>query len=84
MSWVATAIVTSAVIGAGTSMYQADKAEEAAEDAERQAEEDRLRAEKAAKLADREGGGIGSLGKIDLAIDDEIDENRTVGGSISI
>ena len=65
-----------------TSLYQADQAKSAAKkakkDAEAQALEDQQQAAKAEAFAESEEGGLGSLGKVDLALDDELETDQKI------
>tara|TARA_R110002020_G_scaffold203513_1_gene407210 strand:+ start:627 stop:893 length:267 start_codon:yes stop_codon:yes gene_type:complete len=85
------AITAAAVIIGGTSLYSSIKAEEAQdeaeEDAKKQAIKDKERAASEEAFSRDEGGGIGSLGKINLAIDDDLEDdqlNNRVGGRLSL
>lgn len=73
MAWVATAIVTTGLVTAAVQKNQADKA---AGRAERQAERDRINAQKAKVFAETEGQAIGDLGIVDLSLDDELSEDE--------
>lgn len=73
MAWVATAIV---VTGLATAAVQKNQADKAAGRAERQAERDRLNAQKAKVFAETEGEAIGDLGIVDLSLDDELSEDE--------
>tara|TARA_R110000851_G_scaffold5402_4_gene22412 strand:+ start:3095 stop:3337 length:243 start_codon:yes stop_codon:yes gene_type:complete len=72
MAWVATA--TGGIGPAFSSYLQSEKEEEQIEQAKDDAEEARLEAIRAEQFAEEEGKGQGQLGKISLALDDEIDE----------
>ena len=76
MSWVATAIVATAVVGGAV---QAKEQEKARERAEEQARLDRLAAQKAENFAETEGEGLGMIGNISLSVDDELDPNQRLG-----
>lgn len=78
MSWVATAIVATAVVGG---VVQAETEDEARKDAEEQAKKDRAEALRAEQFADTEGEGQGQLGNINLAIDEEVDDEVLSGKS---
>lgn len=81
MSWAITAVVSSAVISAGSSAYQADQEGKARDKAEQQAKEDRANALRAEQFANTEGEGQGSLGNINLAIDEDVDDDVLSGKS---
>lgn len=73
MSWVATAVAVST----GAQLYQARQnrieARKAEKRAKKDALKDRIDARRAEVFAETEGQGIGQLGNVDLAIDDELD-----------
>ena len=69
--WVAVGV---AVVSA-SSAYTAHEARDAAKEARQQAELDKAQALEAAQFADEEGDGIGQLGKINLSIDDTLDDD---------
>lgn len=73
MAWVATAIVATTV---ATTLVQKNQADKAAGRAERQAERDRLNAQKAKVFAETEGDALGDLGIVDLSLDDELSEEQ--------
>lgn len=87
MSWVATAIVTTAVAGAVVQNRQAKKAEKRAK---KDAKKSRADARKAEAFADTEGQAVGDLGIVDLSVDDELDEDQRlrntgrVGSTVNI
>lgn len=76
--WVAGAIVVSTV---GTHMKQQQAQKKAKRDAEKKALEDAKQARKAETFAETEGSGVGSLGKVSLEVDDELDEDEEVSTS---
>ena len=76
MSWVAVAVVASAVIGAGNAEVQRKKGVKARKKAKKQADADLLAQQKAERFAEREGDGLGEIGQVSLAIDNEIDEEE--------
>lgn len=73
MSFVATAVV------AATTVYTSRKArkaqDKAAKRAELKANKDEIAARKAEVFAETEGEGIGSLGRISLEVDEDVEEN---------
>lgn len=80
--WVAGAIV-------GSSLIVQQQQKRATEKAQKKAEKDALEAEKQARkaevFAETEGEGVGSLGKISLEVDDDLDEDEEVStGNIRI
>lgn len=80
--WVAGAIV-------GSSLVVQQQQKRATEKARKKAEKDALEAEKQARkaevFAETEGEGVGSLGKISLEVDDDLDEDEEVStGNIRI
>ena len=76
--WAVTAVVAVAAIGG---VVQAEAEDDARKDAEEQAKKDRADALRAEQFADTEGEGQGQLGNINLAIDDDIDTNVSLGKS---
>lgn len=76
MSWVATAIVATAVVGGAV---QAKEQEKERRKAEEQARLDRLAAQQAENFAETEGQGLGMIGNISLSVDDELDPNQRLG-----
>jgi hypothetical protein len=72
MSFVAAAIVGTAVVGGVIGNVQAIDAQQ---DAESQAKKDKALALEAAQFAETEGEGIGNVGSINLSIDDTIDDD---------
>lgn len=84
MTMVAVAIGASAVVGLYTADRQRSAAKKAADDAEEQAILDRERAAAAETFAVDEEGGIGSLGKIDLALDDELETDKKVRNKLRV
>jgi hypothetical protein len=68
MTFVAAAIITTAVVGNVQAI-------DARQDAESQAKKDRAAALEAAQFAETEGEGIGNIGNINLSIDDSIDDD---------
>ncbi len=77
MSFVATAIVVSAVA-------MNVQAIDAKQDAEKDAEEARTAALEAAQFAETEGEGIGTLGNINLSIDDSLDDDIRKSGQSNL
>lgn len=80
--WIAGAIV-------GSSLVVQQQQKRATKKAQKKAEEDALEAEKQARkaevFAETEGEGVGSLGKISLEVDDDLDEDEEVStGNIRI
>jgi hypothetical protein len=80
--WIAGAIVATTTV----TQVQARKEQKKAK---KQAEKDALEAEKQARksevFAETEGEGVGSLGKISLEVDDELDEDLEVSsGNVRI
>jgi len=69
------------VVTAAGSAYQAKKADDARDDAAQQAKEDRAQALRSEQFAETEGEGQGSLGNINLSIDDEVDSEVLSGKS---
>lgn len=77
MSWVTTAVVlTTAAVSARTQEIARDKAERAAE---KDAEHDRLEAIRAENFAEETGKGQGELGRVRLALDEELDTDLSSG-----
>ena len=76
--WVATSVLAITAIG-GT--IQAKAEDDARKEAEEQAKKDRAEALRAEQFADTEGEGQGQLGNINLAIDDDVDTNVSLGKS---
>ena len=78
MSWVATAIISTAFIQVGTAALQ----RKAAKKAEKKAEADALDADKQARkaeaFAETEGEGQGSIANISLEVDDELEQDKKV------
>ncbi|MEH6358732.1 MAG: hypothetical protein V7745_07060 [Pseudomonadales bacterium] len=72
MAWVATAVVVG--VTAGSAYLQSEKEKEARDKAEDDAEDARLEAIRAEQFAEEEGKGQGQLGKISLALDDELED----------
>lgn len=79
--WAVTAVAVSTLVGVGTAAYQASEARDAADDAREQAKQDRADALRAEQFADTEGEGQGSLGNIDLSIDETVDTDVLSGKS---
>ena len=77
MSFVAAAIVVSAVA-------MNVQAIDAKQDAEKDAEEARTAALEAAQFAETEGEGIGMLGNINLSIDDSLDDDIRKSGQSNL
>lgn len=78
MSFVATAIVATAVVGG---VIQAEAEDDARKDAEEQAKKDRAEQLRAEQFAETEGEGQGQLGNISLAIDEDVDSEVLSGSS---
>jgi protein-disulfide isomerase len=72
MTWVATALIVSAVATAGSVVA----AKRTAKKGRKQAVQDQINARKAEVFAETEGAGVGNLGKISLAVENEIDEEQ--------
>lgn len=73
MSFVAAAVMGGiAVVG---SVVQNVRSIDAQQDAESQAKKDKADALKAAEFAETEGEGIGSLGNINLTVDNTLDDD---------
>lgn len=70
--------MATAVVGG---VVQSQKEDEARKDAEEQAKKDRAEALRAEQFAETEGEGQGSLGNINLAIDEEVDSDVLSGKS---
>ena len=81
MSWGITAtqalIASIAVTGVAASA-QMNAASNAQKDAEKQAKEDRANALKAEAFAETQGEGQGMLGNINLAIDQDVDDDADI------
>lgn len=73
MSWVATAIVATTI---GTTLYQAKEQRKAQKRAKKDALEDEAQAIRSATFAETEGEGLGNLGKVQLAIDEDITDEE--------
>ena len=78
--WVAVAVSVIAV----SSVYTAVEAKKAKDDAEEQAEEDRIRALEAAEFAETEGEGVGLMGKVNLSIDETLDDKLSASGKSNL
>jgi len=68
-------------------LYSTNRAKAAQRDARKQAEKDKIAAQKAEIFAETEGQGTGGLGTISLAVDDDITEEeklKQTGSSVSI
>ena len=76
--FIAGAIVVSTV---GISIQQKNAQKQAKRDAEKQALEAEKQSRKAEVFAETEGEGVGSLGKVSLEVDDELDEDEEVSTS---
>ena len=76
--FIAGAIVVSTV---GISIQQKNAQKQAKRDAEKAALESEKQARKSEVFADTEGEGVGSLGKVSLEVDDELDEDEEVSTS---
>jgi hypothetical protein len=74
MSWVATAVVVKKVIDAPGIAQR-----KAARDARKDAERDRLEAIRAENFAEEIGKGQGELGRVRLALDEELDTELSSG-----
>tara|TARA_R110002096_G_scaffold142061_7_gene297147 strand:+ start:3623 stop:3874 length:252 start_codon:yes stop_codon:yes gene_type:complete len=78
MSWVATAIISTAVLQVGTGALQ----RKASRKAEKRAAKDALEADKQARkaevFAETEGEGQGSIAQISLEVDDELEQQKQV------
>lgn len=72
MSWAYTAVM--AAVTVGSTLYQAKEQRKAQNRARKDALEDEAQARRAAVFAETEGEGLGSLGKVQLAIDEDITE----------
>lgn len=66
MSWIATAVI------AVSTIYQVKEQRKAQKKARKQALEDEAQSIKAATFAETEGEGLGNLGKVSLAVDEDI------------
>ena len=82
MAWVGTAVVVA--VSTASAVYQSKKEEEAKKEAKDAAEDARLEAIRAENFADTEGEGQGQLGKVSLALDDELDDELAVTGKANI
>jgi hypothetical protein len=76
--WAVTAIVA---VSAISGIVQADKERDAKRDAEQKAKQDRADALRSEQFADTEGEGQGMLGNINLAIDEDVDDEVLSGKS---
>ena len=79
--FIAGAIVVSSV---GIGIQQKNAQKQAKRDAEKQALEAEKQARKSEVFGETEGEGIGSLGKISLEVDDELDEDKSVSNNLRI
>ena len=79
--FIAGAIVVSTV---GISIQQKNAQKQAKRDAEKQALEAEKQSRKAEVFAETEGEGVGSLGKVSLEVDDELDEDKSVSSNLRI
>lgn len=81
MSWVATAIVATSVVGSTLQRIESRKAK-------KQAKKDALEADKQARkaeaFAETEGEGVGALGQISLEVDDDEITNKVKSSSVRI
>jgi len=74
------AVVVATVSAVATNVQRID----AEQDAEIQAREDKERALKAQEFAEKEGEGVGSLGRISLGIDNTLDDDIRKSGQSNI
>lgn len=63
-------------VALATTLYTQDQAKSAQDKAKKQAEEDAQAAAEAETFAETEGQGIGELGNIELAVDDDLTEKE--------
>ena len=78
MSWIATAIISTVALQAGTSALQRKASRKAEKRAKADALEADRQARKAEAFAETEGEGQGSLGVISLEVDDELEQDKKV------
>jgi len=81
MTWVYSAVV------AVTTIYSATEAKKAKKKAKKDADEQAVQARQAEVFAETEGEGIGSLAKVSLEVDDELDDeeiNKRAGSTVRI
>jgi hypothetical protein len=83
MAWIAGALITSSLIGVGSSLYGAKKAKKAQKKAEKDALNDRRKADEEELFSKTEGEGLGQLGQVSLDVDDE-EEDDKISNTLSI